>query len=103
MNWAVSVPMSLAALVSSGTAMATATPEFLSRAMKMPPSGPTTVRRAWGMTTRRRTWGKVRPRARAASTWPLETELMPDRTVSPTNVPVYAESTMTAETKYDQV
>jgi hypothetical protein len=77
MNWAVSVPTWLAALVSSGTLMATATPEFFRRAMKIPPSGPTTVRSAWGMTTMRSTWGKVRPRARAASTWPLETELMP--------------------------
>ena len=36
---------------------------------------------------------------RAASAWPRPTALMPERTVSPTNAPVYPPSTITAVVK----
>src|ERR671933_578521 len=45
------------------------------------------------------TWGKVSPSDRAASAWPDATVLIPARIVSATNVPVYTDSTITAETK----
>ena len=75
-------------LVRLGTEMMVARAEFLMRAMKMLPMGWTTVRRAWGRTTVVIDCGNVMPSERAASAWPLATELIPARTASATNVPV---------------
>ena len=74
--------------VSSLTAMTSASAEFLIRAMNTLPRGATTVRKAWGSTTTPSTCWNVNPSERAASAWPWATALMPDRTVSATNVPV---------------
>ena len=58
---------------------------FFVSAMKTLMSGGTTVRSAWGSTTCRRVCGKVSPIERAASAWPMPTELMPERTASQKN------------------
>ena len=73
---------------SPPTPNAPTTAEFLNIAMITLPSGGTTVRSACGSTTSRRDWPKVRPMDRAASAWPAETELMPERTASQTNAEV---------------
>ena len=52
------------------------------------PSGGTTVRSACGSTTWARDWVKVSPIERAASAWPGDTALMPDRIASQTNAGV---------------
>ena len=46
------------------------------------------MRSACGRTTKRRPWVKFSPIERAASAWPAETELMPERTASQTKADV---------------
>ena len=85
---AVSVASASAVLPRFGTEMMVTRAEFLMRAMKMLPRGWTTVRIACGRTMTPSSGGKVIPNDRAAAPWPLATAFIPERTVSPTNVPV---------------
>src|SRR5689334_17967055 len=89
-------------LVMSVTSIVAATAEFLVSAMRMLPSGGTTVRNACGSTTSDIVWPKVRPSDRAASPWPADTELTPERSASQTNAAWYSAIASTAQVKNEK-